>query len=116
MTGHERAYPHEVQTQQPKPQRLMMAGQNRARQIRQIVEAFPAAPTQVALAVRLRVVAALADHLGARALRTPNALRPAVLSHQLKALRVIEQGRKVDQLGHGSGHWAGDDAPHPINR
>ena len=65
----------------------MMAGQNRARQI---VEAVAAAPTQVALAVRLRVVAAITDHLGARALRTPNALRPAVLSHQLKPLRVID--------------------------
>ena len=77
-----------------------MPGQNRARQV---VEALAAAVAQGALPLPLRVVTTVVDHLGASALWTPNALRPAVLAHQLKALGIIHQKRQVDQVGPGSG-------------
>src|SRR6266508_4173793 len=49
--------PHEIQTQYPKPQGLMMAGQRR---VREIVETKLATFAKIALAMRLSVVMAVA--------------------------------------------------------
>ena len=91
---------HEVQAQHPDPQRLMVPGQHRAGEV---VEATRACLAPVALPVRLRVVAAVADHGGAAAAGAAHALRPAMLAHQGEALGVVDQRREVDQVrcGHG---------------
>ena len=89
---------HEVQAQHPDPQRLVMAGQDGAGQV---VEAGAARRAAVALPVRLGVVPAVAGDRGAAAARAADALGPAVLAHQLEALRVVDQRRQVHQGGHG---------------
>jgi hypothetical protein len=90
---------HEIQAQDPDPQGLVMARQNRPGQI---VEALAAAVTQIALAVPLGLVSTVAHNLWPAAPGTLNPLRPAVLADQLKALGIIDQERQVDQVGHGS--------------
>ena len=82
--------PHEIQAQYPSPQRLMMAGQRR---VREIVETKLAIVAKIALAMRLRVIMAVAHDMFATALRTANALRPTRLTHKFKTFRVIEQRR-----------------------
>jgi hypothetical protein len=79
--------PHEVQAQHPDPQRLMVSGQHRAREV---VEAPRARLAAVALPVRLRVVAAVTHHRAAAAPGAAHALRPALLAHQREALGVVD--------------------------
>jgi hypothetical protein len=85
-----------------------MARQNRPGQI---VEALPAAVAQVALPVPLGIVTPVADNLEACALGTPDTARPAVPAHQFETLRVIDQERQVDRIGHGSGPEAATGVP-----
>jgi hypothetical protein len=86
---------HEVEAQDPDPERLVVPGQHRAGEI---VEATRASLAPVALPVRLRVVAAVPHHGIAAASGAANALRPAMLPHQGEALGVIDQRREVDQV------------------
>jgi len=55
----------------------------------------------VALATGLRVVAAVLDGGAAAAHGAARTLRPAVLAQQREALDVVDQARKVDQVGCG---------------
>jgi hypothetical protein len=48
---------------------------------------------KIALAMRLRVIMAVAHDMFATALRTANALRPTRLTHKFKTFLVIEQRR-----------------------
>jgi hypothetical protein len=77
----------------------MMAGQRR---VREIVETKLAIVAKITLAMRLRVVMAVAHDMFAAALGTANALRPTRLTHKLETFRVIEQRRQIDQDAHGS--------------
>src|SRR4051812_36631231 len=91
--------PHQVEAQDPDPQRLVVPGQDGAGQV---VEAGAACRAAVALAARSGVVPAVAGHGGAVAGRAADALGPAVLPDQLVALGVIDQRRQVHQgRGHG---------------
>src|SRR3954462_11009916 len=90
---------HQVEAQDPDPQRLVVPGQDRAGQV---VEAGAACRAAVALAARSGVVPAVAGHGGAVAGRAADALGPAMLADQLVAFRVIDQRRQVHQgRGHG---------------
>src|SRR4051812_35370683 len=101
-------------------QRLVMTGQDSAREV---VEAGAARRAAVALPVRLGVVPAVPGDRGAAAGRAAHALGPAVLAHQLEALRVVDQGRQVHQGRRGHGRHRGSRehpsstaqrlAPHP---
>jgi len=98
---------HEIQTQDPDPQRLMMAGQDRPGQI---IEATAAAFATVALAVGLFLIVAIADHRMARTARTLDAVGPTMLTDQIVALRVINERGEVDQLrdSHGDTESVGN--------
>jgi hypothetical protein len=105
---------HEIQAQDPDPQRLMVAGQNCPGQV---IEATAAFFATVALAVALCFIVTIADHRMARTARTLNAVGPSVLTDPLVALLVINERSEVDQLrdGHGDtesvGNW-----PHRIDQ
>src|SRR4051794_27158959 len=45
---------------------------------------------------------AIADHSCAAAVEADNAVRPAELTNDFIALRLVEQGRQLDQVHHGS--------------
>src|SRR4051794_5790201 len=92
-------YSHEVRAQDPGRDRLMMSGQNGSRQI---IEAILAGLAQVSLSVPLAIVMAIADHSCAAAVEADNAVRPAELTNDFIALRLVEQGRQLDQVHHGS--------------
>src|SRR3954447_4051551 len=79
---------------------LVVAGQDGAGQV---VEAGVTLLAAVALAVPLRVIAPVADHLGAAAPGAADAVGPALLPHQGVALGVIDQGREVHEAGRGHG-------------
>jgi hypothetical protein len=66
----------------------MMAGQRR---VRKIVETKLAIVAKIALAMRLRVVVAVAHDMFATALGTTNALRPTRLTHKFETFCVVEQ-------------------------
>jgi hypothetical protein len=80
--------PHEVEAQYPYPQRLMMTGQHRAGEI---VEAARTDFAPVTLAMRLCVIAPVANNRTVAASRAANAIGPAMLTHQREALGVIQQ-------------------------
>jgi hypothetical protein len=88
---------HEVQAQNPDPQRLVVPGQNGPGQV---VEAAAAGRAAITLAVRLGIIPAMAGDRGALAVQTANAVGPAMLAHQLVALRVVDQRRQVHQRRH----------------
>src|SRR5215212_8614592 len=87
---------HEIEAQYPHPQRLMVPGQRRAGEV---VEAPGAGLTPIALSMRLRVVAPIADYRVTATPGTAHAFRPAMLAHQREAFGVVQQLREVDQVG-----------------
>src|SRR3954453_2542307 len=87
---------HEIRAQDPGRDRLMMSGQNGSRQV---IEAILAGLAQVSLPVPLAIVMAVADHTSATAVKADNAVRPAELTNDFRALRFVEQGRQLDQHG-----------------
>jgi len=91
---------HEIQAQDPDPQRLMMAGQDRPGQV---IEAAAAAFATVALAVGLFLIMAITGHRMARTARTANAIGPTMLTDQIVAFLVIDERGEVDQLRDGHG-------------
>ena len=86
---------HEVDAQDPHPQRLVMSGQHRAREV---VKAPGAGLAPIPLPVRLRVIAAVANHRCTVAPRAADARWPAVLPYHGEALGIVNQGRKVDRI------------------
>src|SRR3954471_3271639 len=80
---------HEIRAQDPGRDRLMMSGQNGSRQV---IEAILACLAQVSLPVPLAIVMAVADHTSATAVKADNAVRPAELTNDFRALRFVEQG------------------------
>src|SRR4051812_31974703 len=92
-------HPHEIRAQYPGRDWLMMSGKNGSRQI---IEAILAGLAQVSLSVPLAIVMAIADHSCAAAVEADNAVRPAELTNDFIALRLVEQGRQLDQVHHGS--------------
>src|SRR3954451_3505468 len=75
----------------------------------EVVKAPGTGLAAIALAMRLGVLASVADYRIAAAAGTAYTLRPAMLAHQRKALGVVQQGREIDQIdgwpdGGGSSH------------
>jgi hypothetical protein len=89
---------HEVKAQHPHAQRLVVPGQHRSGEV---VEAPSVCLAPVALPTGLRVVVAVPGDGAAAAHGAARTLRPAVLAHQREALGVVDQARKVDQVGCG---------------
>src|SRR4051794_4841939 len=88
---------HEVEAQDPDPQRLMMAGENC---VSQVIEARLAGRAAVTLALRLPVVMTMPGHLVTLAYRATHALGPPQTPDRLEAPGVIDQELKVDQTVH----------------
>lgn len=88
---------HEIQAQYPDPERLVTARRNRSGQI---IEAFPAPVAQVALPVPPGVVTPVAHDFKAAAFGALNAHGPAMPAQHFETLRVIDQKRQVDGVGH----------------
>src|SRR4051812_44520884 len=99
--------PHEIQTQDPGPKRLMVSSQNSTGQV---IEPRPAILTPVPLPMSLGFIMAMADHGGAGTGRAANAVRPSIVPDQLIALGIIDQGRQIDHLrrSHGQYRLMGD--------
>src|SRR4051794_35813205 len=91
-------YSHEIRTQDPGRDWLMMSGQNGSRQV---IEAILAGLAQVSLSVPLAIVMTVADHASVTAVKADNAVRPSQLTNDFIALRFVEQGRQLDQVYHG---------------
>jgi hypothetical protein len=89
---------HEVEAQHPHPQRLVVPGQHRPGEV---VEARRTGLAAIPLSVRLRVVVPVPHHRLTATSRAADALRPAMLTHQGEAPRVIEQGCEVDRVRAG---------------
>src|SRR3954452_20431044 len=66
--------PHEIQTQDPGPKRLMVSSQNSTAQV---IEPRSAILTPVPLPMPLGFIMAMADHGGAGTARAANAVRPS---------------------------------------
>src|ERR687883_1082236 len=75
----------------------MMSRQHRAGEL---VEPAMARLAQVALPMPLPFIVAVADDHGTVAVRAAHAIRPAMLTHKLKALGLLQQAREIDQLGY----------------
>ena len=83
--------PHEIQTQDPGPKRLMVSSQNSTGQV---IEPRSAILTPLPLPMSLGFI--MADHGGAGTARAANAVRPSIVPDQLIALGIIDQGRQID--------------------
>ena len=79
---------HQIQTQHPGPQRLMVAREDGPRQI---IKVAATTPTLVALALGLRLIASASGHLRGVTMRATDALWPAHLAHCFVALNIIHQ-------------------------
>src|SRR5262252_1408534 len=88
---------HEIQTQHPDFQRLMMARKNG---VGQIIEAGLAVVALIALTSRFRVIKAALDDLGGLTRWTRHAVWPAQLADGLIALHIINELRDIDLQ-----HW-----------
>ena len=75
-----------------------MPGQHRAGEV---VKASVTRLAAVSLPMRLLLVMAVPDDLRAAAVKASHTLRPAMLAHQCEALGIVQQSRKIDQVGHG---------------
>src|SRR4051812_21094765 len=95
--------PHEIQTQDPGPKRLMVSSQNSTAQV---IEPRSAILTPVPLPMSLGFI--MADHGGAGTARAANAVRPSIVPDQLIALGIIDQGRQSDHLQRSQYRLMGD--------
>jgi len=86
---------HEVKTQNPDAQRLMMAGQDRATEV---IKAAAAALAEVALAVPLSFIVAVSHDRSAVACGAAHTIRPTMLTDQRETLVVIDERGKINQL------------------
>src|SRR3954470_23084172 len=91
-------YPHEVRAQDPGRDGLMMSGKNGPRQV---IEAILACLAQISLSVPLAIVMAVADHASVTTVKADNTFWPSELTNDFIALRLVEQGRQLDQVHHG---------------
>src|SRR4029453_193198 len=76
----------------------MMSGQNGSRQV---IEAILTCLAQVSLSVPLAIVMTVADHASVTTVKADNTFWPSELTNDFIALRLVEQGRQLDQVHHG---------------
>src|SRR5262245_52980558 len=84
---------HEIQTQDPDFQRLMMSGKNR---VSQIIKALVTVVTLIALTSGFRIIKAALDEVLRRTRGTGDAIWPTQLPHSLITLDVIDQVCDID--------------------
>ena len=84
---------HEVQAQDPDPQRQVMAGEDG---IGQVVEPLATAMAVVSLALGLGVVRSVLGDLVGATLDAPHAVGPAHLPERVEALGVVDENLNVD--------------------
>src|SRR5215467_5660479 len=84
---------HEIQTQDPDFQRLMMSGKN---SVSKIIEACVAVVTLIALTSGFRIIKAALDDMLRRTRWTGDAIWPTQLPHGLITLDVIDQVCDID--------------------
>src|SRR5499427_4877001 len=84
---------HEIQTQDPDFQRLMMSGKNR---VSQIIKALVTVVTLIALTSGCRIIKAALDEVLRRTRGTGDTIWPTQLPHGLITLDVIDQVRDID--------------------
>src|SRR3954471_9235631 len=87
---------HEVQDQDPDPQRPVMSGEDR---IGQVIEATAAGPTFVPLSLRFGFIPALLDDRIRVAVRAADAVGPAEVADHLVALGVVDDPQDVHEHG-----------------
>ena len=83
---------HEIQTQNPHPQGLMMTGKDR---VGQIVKAWLTGLAQITLTCGLGIVAPLFCHLRAITRGTMDTVRPAQVTNGLKTFGVVDERLNV---------------------
>ena len=106
--------PHEIQTQDPDPKRLMVSSQNSTGQV---IEPRSAVLAPVPLPMPLGLIMAMADHRGTGTGGAANSVRPSIVPDQLIALGIIDQGRQIDHLRRSHGRYRlMDDACHRSNQ
>src|SRR4051812_18327050 len=84
----------------------MVPGQYRAGEI---VEAGMTCLAMIALPMPLAFITAVADDHSAVAARTAHAIRPAMLTHKLKAFGLVQQAGEIDHVGYGHACAASSD-------
>src|SRR5262244_3049135 len=87
---------HEIQTQYPHLQRLMMSGKDG---VGHIIKAFVTVVTLIALTGRLRVIKAALDDLGGLTRWAGDTIWPAQLTDGLITLDIIDEIRDIDLHG-----------------
>ncbi len=85
--------PHEIQTQDPHPERLMMPRQHRTREI---VKVAMATFTTIFLPRRLGGIPSLLGDRRHATVRATDPFGPAQLTDGFVALGIVQQGLKVD--------------------
>ena len=83
---------HEIQTNQPDSERLMMTRENG---VGEIIKVASTTATVVALSMALGVIHSTLGHLGGFTMCTGHAARPANGSHNFKALLVVNQRQEI---------------------
>ena len=105
---------HEVQTQYPHFQRLMMSGKN---SVRQIIKASVTVMTLITLTGGFGIIKALLDDLYGHTRGTRDALWPAELADGLITLHIIDETLDIDLrtvgLLSGTMEWDADSVHHP---
>jgi hypothetical protein len=96
---------HEIQTQYPHLERLMMAGKNG---VRQIIKALVTVVTRVALTSSFRVIKATLDDLCGRTRGACDALWSAQFAYRLITLHIIDQilEAHIGFQGRNGSNWA----------
>src|SRR6266446_2443777 len=105
--------PHEIQTQYPHLQRLMMSGKDG---VSQIIKAFVTVVTLIALTGRLRVIKAALDDLVGLTRWAGDTIWPAQLTDGLITLDIIDEMLDIDLHGGLLSEiveWAGVSIHHP---
>jgi len=85
---------HEVQDQDPDPQRLVVPGEDR---LGQVIEAAAAGPALVTLPLRLGLIPALLDNPVRIAMGAADTRGPAEVANHLVALGVVDDPQDVDE-------------------
>jgi hypothetical protein len=80
--------PHEIQARHPDPQRLVVSGEDRSRQV---VEPSPASLAPIPLPIPLRFIKSLLGDVHPVAVRTAHARRPPHVAHHVVTFRVVDQ-------------------------
>src|SRR5260370_23306213 len=101
--------PHEIETENPDAQRLVMTSEEGPGQI---VEAFPTGVALIFLPCGLGLVPSLFGHPRRMAMRAVDPFRPAHLANRLEALDIVDEVLDVDH--HPCSHTTLEEGTQPM--